>query len=130
MPHELTCNVNGELIRTGQAACMRRKFRNGQLQNLRHLVHLDRAATHFGCVQRGLIVVAQKMFVLALAGRGKRCSEQSLRQDDSSSQAVRVRRMATLSNTVEPVTGGNYPSIGDRPLEILAEVLEHGWVVR
>ena len=62
------------------------------------------------------------------AGSGRR--QQMLRQDDAGAQSLAVGSMTAFSDAVKAIAGSNDPGIGGWALQVLAEVLEHGWRLR
>src|SRR5258708_3535470 len=60
-------------------------------------------------------------------GRQRRL-QQALWQYDARAKAGTVGSMAAFANPIESVTGRDYPGIGGRSLQVLAEVLKDGRV--
>src|SRR5689334_24558336 len=53
-----------------------------------------------------------------------------LRQDHLRSKSCPVRTIAALPDSIKPIAWRHNPSVGWRPLQILAEIFEYGWRFR
>ena len=95
-----------------------------KLQDHFQLLQLELAAGELRGVQRSLVVVTQQVLVIrGAAGHGR--SQQMLGQHYPRSHPGTVGTIVALANAVEAVAGGNHPGVGERPMQVLAKVLEY-----
>ena len=87
------------------------------------------AAAQFRSVERRLIVVAEKVFVVRAAAGSCR-GQKMLGQDHFRAQSRTVGTVAAFSNAIEPVAGSDDPGIGGGTFQVLTEIFEDGRMLR
>src|SRR5712692_2395798 len=108
---------------------MRLEVVDRELQHHFQLLQLKFVAAEVWRKERTFIIVAQQMLVIGGAA-GHRRGQQMLRQNDAGAKAGPVRAVIAFADAVETVAGSHNPSIRRRTLQVFAEILEDGWVLR
>src|SRR5882724_2445050 len=105
LPHELSNDVDGELVGAGQGERVSLEVVDRELQHHSQLLQFKSAASELRSVEGCLIVVAEEMFVVRTAAGGSG-RQQMLRQNYFRAQPRAVGTMTAFSNAVETIAGG------------------------
>src|SRR5579884_3297895 len=109
---------------------MMHKLIHGKLQNVLKLLHLDFAARQLRRIERGLIVVTQKMRVIYRSMRRQCRLQQMLRKNHTRAEARTIGAVVAFTDTVEPIARSNHPCVVERTFQVFAKVFEDRRVLR
>ena len=129
--HELTGDVDGELVGAARAAGVRYEIVDGELEHISSCCSSNSLPPMCGCVERRFVVVAEQVAVVAGCAGRQAAVSRCFGKDDPRASAGPVARDASLSPMrLKPLLGATTQASFGGPLQIFAEVFKDRGIVR